>query len=118
MTDSTSKPTMGMPFDFSQFGQMGAGGLESITEASRKMLEASATMNKEIFEFANARLQEDVATQQKLLQSSSFEDMQKTYAEFVQNASQQYVNEMQKLFAMATETMSGAAASMGKPAKK
>ena len=120
MDQSTKRPDMTMPFDFSQFSQlsgMGTGTWEQMAEASRKMLETAATMNKEIFDFVSARMSEDMATQQKLLQSGSFEDMQAVYATFFQKASRQYVDEMQKLMTMATGSITEAAQSAGKPRK-
>lgn len=107
-----------MPFDFAQFGDMGAGTWESMSEASRKLLEASATMNKEIFEFVGSRLNQDMAAQQKLMSATSFEDIQRIYAEFFQNASRQYMDEMQKLFSMATGSMSDAAQTVAKAGDK
>ena len=109
MTQSGKKPETGMPFDMAQFGAMGAGAMESMTEASRKMMEAGATMNKEIFDFVNTRLSADMETQQKLMQSGTFQDMQKVYSDYFQTASQQYLDEMQKLMSMAADTAREAA---------
>ncbi|MGF1625275.1 MAG: phasin family protein [Alphaproteobacteria bacterium] len=120
MDESTKKPDLTMPFDFSQFSQlgMGTGAWASMAEASRKMLDTAATMNKEILEFVSARMKEDMATQQKLLQSRSFEEMQATYTTFFQKASQQYVEEMQKLMTMASGSIDEAAQSGAKPPRK
>lgn len=107
-----------MPFDFTQFGGLGAASWEQMSEASRKMMETAATMSREIFEFASARLSEDMAAQQKLLRSGSFEDMQKVYADFFQRASQHYVDEMQKLMTMASGSMTEAARTATKPPGK
>lgn len=118
MADAKKQAGTGMPFDFSQFGNMGTGTWESMSDASRKLLEASASMNKEIFEFVSSRLNEDMAAQQKLLSATSFEDIQQIYAEFFQNASRQYINEMQKLMSMATGSMTDAAETVAKSGSK
>lgn len=118
MADAKNQSGAASPFDFSQFGNMGAGAWASMSDASRKMLEASATMNKEIFEFVSSRLNEDMAAQQKLLSATSIEDIQQVYAEFFQNASRQYIDEMQKLMSMAAGSMSDAADTVAKSGSK
>ncbi|MEZ5670680.1 MAG: phasin family protein [Alphaproteobacteria bacterium] len=115
MTQAGKKADMGMPFDLAQFGNLGAGGMESMAEVGRKMLEAGATLNKEIFDFVSARLSADLAAQQKLMQSTSFQDMQKVYTEYFQTASQQYMDEMQKLMTMASDTARDATDAVTKP---
>jgi vacuolar-type H+-ATPase subunit H len=108
----------GTASDSGQFDPFGTAAWEQMTEASRKLLDTAATMSREIFDFATARLTEDITTQQKLLQAKSFEEMQKVYAEFFQNASRQYLDEMQKLMSMATNSVTGTARSATRPAQK
>lgn len=99
----------GMSFDPAQFGDFGAGSMESMTEAGRKLMETTARVNQEIFDFVNQRLSEDVAAQQKLMQSKSFEDIQKVYADYFQTASEQYMGQFQKLMSMAADSAKNAA---------
>lgn len=91
----------GMPFDMSQFGDFGSGSVESMTEAGRRLMETTARVNQEIFDFVNKRLGEDVAAQQKLMQSRTFDEIQKVYADYFQTASEQYMTQFQKLMSMA-----------------
>jgi hypothetical protein len=116
MSQADRKPDM--PFDFSQFSGLGTGTWEQMSEASRKMLDTAATMSREIFDFCSARLSEDMAAQQKLLQSGSFEDMQKVYADFFQRASRQYIDQMQRLMTMATGSMTEAARNAARTPRK
>jgi len=103
MADASKKPNPAMPFDLSQFGDLGSGTMESMTEAGRRMMETTARVNQEIFDFVNKRLSEDVAAQQKLMQSKTFDEIQKVYADYFQTASEQYMSQFQKMMAMAAE---------------
>lgn len=71
--------------------------LAIMAKANEAMLEGMAALQREILEFGNARLQQDLEMQGELAKCGDLQEMWKKQAEFAQKAMQHYSAETAKL---------------------
>lgn len=77
--------------------------VEALVKANEVMLEGMAAMQREILEFGNSRLRQDLETQGALSQCKDFDDLFRLQVEFAQKAMQQYSEEAAKLLDLSTK---------------
>lgn len=71
--------------------------LAAMMRANQVLLEGMTEMQREIMEFGNARLRQDLASQEELTNCKDIQEAFRMQAEFAQKAMQQYAEEMTKL---------------------
>ncbi len=76
--------------------------LEAMMRANEAMLQGMATMQREIMEFGNARLRQDLETQEALSHCDDLQEAYRLQADFAQKAMQQYAEETAKLIELST----------------
>ena len=80
-------------------GQM----LEALIRANEAAIRGMTALNQELMEFGNARLRENAERQASLSNCRSIEEAYEVNADFLQSATQQYVEEASKLLRLAAE---------------
>jgi hypothetical protein len=77
--------------------------LAAMMRANQVLLEGMTAMQREIMEFGNARLRQDLETQEELKNCKDIQEAFRMQAEFAQKAMQQYAEEMSKLVELSTK---------------
>ena len=80
-------------------GQM----LEALIRANEAAIRGMTALNQELMEFGNARLRENAERQASLSNCRSLEEAYEVNTDFLQSATQQYVEEAGKLLRLAAE---------------
>jgi len=69
--------------------------LAAVTELNGRFVDQMSKANNELLGFVNRRLNEDIATSQRLMECRTLQDLFSAYSEFFQRAQQQYQAEFQ-----------------------
>lgn len=77
--------------------------LEAMVKANEAMLQGLVAMQRELMEFGNARLRQDLETQEVLSHCSDLQEAYRVQAEFAQKAMQHYAQETAKLIELSTK---------------
>jgi hypothetical protein len=77
--------------------------LAAMMQANQVLLEGMTAMQREIMEFGNARLRQDLASQEELSNCKDIQEAFRMQAEFAQKAMQQYAEEMSKLVELSSK---------------
>jgi hypothetical protein len=92
----------------SPFQQLQDAGLGNLMGMNSEWFEAIGKMQAEVARFIANRLEDDVKTQQQLLQCKTVSDLQHVQAQFIQRAMDQYQEETGKLVEMSADLLGSA----------
>ncbi len=71
--------------------------LDALAKMNRTMLDSMASLQREVMEFGNARLNRDLEHQEALSQCTNMQEAMQAHSDFAQQAMQHYADEMAKL---------------------
>ena len=77
--------------------------LDALAKMNRTMLDSMATLQREVMEFGNARLNQDLEHQETLSQCTNLQDAMQAHSDFAQQAMQHYADEMAKLLSLSAK---------------
>ena len=92
-----SNPTTMLPFGFDMLTAMTQPPLTAMTDMNGKLLEGITAFTKEWADFLNRRLAANMALPQQMAACKTSDEMQRVYAEFVQKASVQCLEEVEQI---------------------
>lgn len=90
-------------FDLSQMFAGGDRGLKAMVEAQQHLIDRIATMNREIADFVERRLEHDRETLQDLGSCKTPQEAMVVWGKFVETASRQYADEMGTLASLTVD---------------
>jgi Phasin protein len=85
------------PFGIDAVIEMQRPALTAMADANNRLFESIAAVNKEWASFVNRRLKEELAVPQQLAQCKTLEDLYRVYAQFFQNAFEQYRSGLEQM---------------------
>jgi len=97
----TDKSPEGSPFE--AWAKLTAASMGPFGQVGMAWMEAMSDLGSEFLHLVWERVEQDVATQHKLLHSSSMEELRHAQAEFVQKAIDDYTAETGKIIEMNAE---------------
>jgi hypothetical protein len=86
-----------MPFGFEAVVEMQRPTLTAMADVNSRLFECIAAVNNEWASFVNRRLKEDLAVPQQLAQCKTIQDLYQVYAQFFQNACDQYQSGLEQM---------------------
>lgn len=97
---------MAMMPNLESWMEMNGRAAQAIGDLNHRIYENVASLNTEVAQFVNRRLEEDLSLPEHLMSCRSVPEMYNVYANFFQTAMQQYQEESQKLARMSADLAS------------